>query len=138
ADQSFVVSNPGEIVLNGCSDAEFRAALLTNHTVRFSSDCFITLTNPITIQSEKIVDATVHAVTISGGNSNRLFNVLPGGNLTLLHLTLANGRVQGTNGNAGNSSVGPGQPGQSVEAGGILVSNGTFFTADCTFSNCVP
>lgn len=126
-------------VITSGTDAELRAAVAACNVITFNFDGVITFTNSITVSCAVTIDASGHAVTLSGGGSNRLFNVLPGGSLTLLHLTLANGRVQGTKGVNGSPTPFPvaGQPGQSVDSGGLKLSGATLFAADCTFSNCV-
>ncbi|HEY0551949.1 MAG TPA: hypothetical protein VGF13_20260, partial [Verrucomicrobiae bacterium] len=126
-------------VISSGTDAELRAAIANCDTVLFNFDGVIALTNSMTVNCAVTIDASGHAVTLSGGNSNRLFNVLPGASLTLLHLTVANGRVQGAKGANGSPTPFPvqGQPGQSVDSGGLKLSGASLFAADCTFSNCV-
>ena len=126
-------------VITSGTDAELRAAVANCDTILFNFDGVITLTDSITVNCAVTIDASGHAVTLSGGNSSRLFNVLPGASLTLRHLTVANGRVQGPKGANGSPTPFPfnGQPGQSVDSGGLKLSGATLFAADCTFSNCV-
>jgi hypothetical protein len=126
-------------VITSGTDAELRAAVAACDVITFNFDGVIALTNSITVSCAVTIDASGHAVTLSGGTSNRLFNVLPGASLTLLHLTLANGRAQGAKGANGSPTPFPfnGQPGQSVDSGGLKLSGATLFAADCTFSNCV-
>lgn len=125
------------IITNG-SDAELRAAVANCGTITFAFNGIITLTNAIDVSCDVTIDATGHSVVLSGSGSNRLFSVLPGASLNLVQLTIANGRVRGTNGHDAppqNFFVG-GQPGESVQGGGILVSNGLLSAASCIFSNC--
>jgi hypothetical protein len=132
ADQPFFVrSNTNEFFLTECSEEALRQAISSNRTVRFASDCQIQLNAPVTITSETVLDATGYNVVLSGSGSNRLFEVRPGASLSLFHLTIADGRLAGTN---GVILVTP--HGQSVAGGGILVSNAQLTAVVCTFTNC--
>ena len=124
------------ITITNGTDAELRAAVAGCGTVVFNLDGTITLTNELRIDCNIQIDGSGHGVTLSGGGTKRLFNVVPGGGLSLKHLTLANGRRTGTNGNPAISAFVGGQPGESVQAGGILSSNAALYAEDCTFTNC--
>ena len=123
-------------VITAGTDAELRAAVAACGSITFTFDGVITLTNTINVTCAVTIDATGHAVTISGGNSNRIFNVLPGASLEIVNLTVANGWVRGTNGLPGTPATFGSQPGQSVVAGGVFVTNATLIASDCVFKNC--
>ncbi len=119
------------------TDAELRAAVAACGDITFNFNGTITLTGAIPITCAVTIDGTGHAVTLSGGNSNRIFQVLPGGSLELINLTVANGRVAGTNSNPGSfPNAIFGFSGGSAEGGGVLVSNAAFTARSCTFQNC--
>ena len=61
-----------------------------------------------------------------------------GGSLRLINLVLADGQIQGTNGRQPNlfDMSGLSGAGQSVEGGGILLSNATLYADGCVFTNC--
>jgi Right handed beta helix region len=97
------------IVGNGsagsCTDAALNKALSGGGAVTFRCG---SAAKTILIGSEKIISANTvidggNLVTISGGNSKRLFNVKPGIHFTVNNLTLANGHTAGQ-GAAINSS----------------------------------
>src|SRR5258706_2301292 len=85
-------------VINDCSEDGLRSALAQGGSVVFSNDCSITLSATLAIAKTVTLDAGGHAVTISGGNSVRIFSVQSGCTLVLNGLTLTAG--QGTAGGA--------------------------------------
>jgi hypothetical protein len=123
-------------IITAGTDAELRAAVAACGPIMFNFDGVITVTSAIPVTCAVTIDATGHAVTISGGNSNRIFNVLPGATLNLIGLTVANGRVVGTNGLRYRPEILVYEHGEPVQAGGILVTNATLTARDCTFANC--
>ncbi len=123
-------------VITTGTDAELRAAVAGCGPITFNFDGVITLTNAIDVTCAVTIDATGHAVTISGGNSNRIFNVLPGASLEIVNLTVANGWVRGTNGLPGTPATFGSLPGQSVAAGGVFVTNASLIASGCVFINC--
>lgn len=126
-----------EILVTNCTEVDFRAAVNSNQVIRIVCDGTITLTSPLVIASTKVIDGTGHSVTLSGGNTTRLFEVIPGGDLTFSNLTITQGRVQGTNGNAAQEMPRiPPQNGQSVEGGAITVSNAYLKAFNCVFTSC--
>src|SRR5512140_3404358 len=91
-------------VVSDCTEAALRTALSGGGLVTFSEDCSITLTEPLVVSSgSTTIDASGHAVTLSGGGSVWHFTV--GANLTLLGLTLTGG--YSTNG-GGAMTIGSG------------------------------
>lgn len=81
-----------------CSELDFLEALVDGGTVTFTGNCAITLSAPISIVSDTTIDAAGRTVSISGGNSVRLFEVAAGVKLNLIGLALNNGSH--TNGGA--------------------------------------
>ncbi len=81
----------GGVVTNG-TEAALTAALAGGGTVTFAWDGTITVTNAKVIATNTILDASGRRVTISGGNTSRVFKVMSGASLDLIHLTIANGR----------------------------------------------
>lgn len=106
-------------VVNSATDAALRAALAGGGTVTFNCEGTITLTGTIAIASSTVINATGHAITLSGGNAVRLFSVSSGVTASFINLTLANGRAAGSNGVVG-PPVTDGQPG----LGGAILNNG--------------
>jgi len=86
-----------EGVVTNCTTEAFRAALTGGGTVTFTNNCSLTLTQGVRIASDTTIDGGANNVTISGPSATnvagvRLFLVNPGVTLTLLNLTLSNGR----------------------------------------------
>ena len=107
-----------EGVVTGCTIEAFRTALTGGGTVTFTNTCTLTLTQSIVIGADTVIDAGDNSVTINGPTTTnatgvRLFRVNPGVTLTLLNLTLSNGRR--TN-------------------GGAIFNQGTLVAIDCTFT----
>lgn len=99
-------------VVNSPDEESLRAALNGGGAVTFGVDGTITLSSPLVISNNTIVDGSGHTVTISGNKAVRVFQVNSGIHFTLQNLTVANGAT-----NAG---------GGLYNAGGIV-----------TISNCV-
>ncbi len=85
-------------VVADCTDQAFRAALAGGGTINFTSACSITLTGTVIIASNTTILTSGNVVTLSGGDSNRIFTVSPGVVFNMNGLTLSNGRS--TNGGA--------------------------------------
>jgi hypothetical protein len=131
ADATFTTAALSIAVVTNCTEADLRAAVASAETVQFECDGVITLTSPIDVTSVLTIDSMGRSVTISGGNSNRLFNVGSGGNLRLFGLALVDGVVRGTDG-------GPfARDGGRAYGGAVLVQQGALTAVNCTFSNNV-
>ncbi len=102
-------------VVDSRDETSLRQALSGGGQVVFAVDGTITLTQPIVISKNTELDGSGHSVILSGGNSVRLFTVTPGTRLTLLNLTLANGR--------------------SPSGGVIYNDKGTVIIGNCDLSN---
>jgi hypothetical protein len=103
----------------------------------------ITLTSPVTITNNVVLDGTGVAATLSGGNAVQLFYVAPGASLTLSNLTLANGNCVVTNGppefenNQADGAQGVIRSmggGAGAASGGAVYSTGVCSASDTTFS----
>jgi hypothetical protein len=104
-------------VVSTCSEFALRLALTGGGLVSFSSDCTITLSQPIVInQADTIIDANGHVVTISGGNLVTLFDAAT--NLTLRGLSLVNG-LSASGGGALN-----------IHAGVVVIATGCVFAGN--------
>ena len=137
--------------VTNCSEASLRSALQGGGVVSFACDGTITLANPLTITTTTTFDAVGHAVTLSGGNTVRVFNMFPAPVLTLRGLTIVNGRS--TNGagiyvsggtanligvtfsnNVAHGELIPGRPSvSSGQGGGIFILSGTVNLTNCVF-----
>jgi hypothetical protein len=117
-----LVSPPGSRasgVVTTCTEAALRAAMVGGGIVTFACDGTILLARTLTIAASTVLDATGHQVTISGGGGVQVLNVPAGNSLTLIHLTISNGRTSdGTNGMwyypGYATSGGPGEPGGGI------------------------
>ena len=114
--------------ITNCTEASLRAALDAGGFIKFACDGVIVLSNTITIGRDTVLDGTSRALTISGNNSVRLFNVTTGTTFTVMNLTLANGRHQG----AAGMSVSNGQP---AFGGAIYNAGGTVNIVNCMLTN---
>jgi len=147
-----------DFTITKCDEPSIREALANGPIIKFSCDGTITLTNNLTISDEIVFDASGHAVTISGGQKARVFQVNTGVNLTLINLTVANG--YSTNGGggiyndggrlslinctlSGNRAVGSskdwvttnqGLTGDNA-SGGAVYNSGAFFATNTTFTS---
>lgn len=97
------VTARAEGTVTDCTQAALKAAIEGGGTVTFANDCTITLTSSIPIVADTIIDAGSSSVTITASTATnaagvRLFRITTGVSLTLINLTLSNGRS--TNGGA--------------------------------------
>src|SRR5450759_130587 len=90
------------------------AAIATGGQVTFLSTGTMVFPNPITISQDTILDASSVALTLSGGNTGRLFKVNACASLTLINLSLVNG--------------------QADNGGAIWNDGGAVLASNCTFS----
>ena len=144
----------GGVVAN-CTEADLRAAMAGGGLVTFACDSTITLANTITNETDTVLDATGHQVTISGGNSVRVFYVKPNVTFTVRNLAIANGSSikgagifnEGGTVNlvgvtlASNKAIGFQYRGTALvpfgaaEGGGIFNQTGAVSAVSCVFSN---
>src|SRR5215471_16539908 len=124
-----LAARPG--IISNPTQADLEAALAGGGTATFACSGTIVLTNTITISADTILDGDGYAMTISGGNSVRIFQVAPGVNFWVKSLTLSDGRVVGANGADGA----PPSPGEDAFAGAIFSQGGTLTLTSCLLSN---
>ena len=128
---------PGRLV-------EVITAAAAGDTVVFSCSGTITLTSTLAIAKNIGIDGTGQSVTISGGNTVRVFTVNAGVTFKLQNLTVANGAAGGSHGggvyNSGALTVTSvtfsGNTAANSGGGGIYnnTSTGTLNVANSTFS----
>ncbi len=94
-----VKSTAQTTTVTNCTEAALRADMAGGGTVIFSCDGTITLTDTITNQHDTVLDGSGHNITISGSNAVRVFYNSTNASLTLINVTIANGRS--TNNGAG-------------------------------------
>src|SRR3954464_15078588 len=114
--------------ISNCDEAGLQAALNAGGNFTFACDGVIGLSHTLTVSRDVVLDGTAHNVSISGSNAVRIFYVSAGVRLTLVNLTLANGRNLGTNG----IGSGSGEPGIG---GAVFIDGGSADFVGCTFSN---
>jgi hypothetical protein len=107
------------------------AAALPGDTIQFGVSGTITLNSELVLsKSLQINGLTANSLRISGNHNSRVFNILSG-NVQIYNLTIADGRVVGTNGLAGLNA-------ETVAGGGILVADGaTLDLENCILTNNV-
>jgi hypothetical protein len=81
-----------------CSEDGLLIALSVDGQALFTEDCSITLTGPIPISEDTIIDAQGHNVSISGDNQFLVFEISSNASLTISGVTITGG--QNTNGGA--------------------------------------
>ncbi len=108
----------GTTPVASCTEVALRAAMAGPGPVTFACDGTITLTNTLTISSNIVLDGSGHTITISGGNSVRLFTVSSNVTFSVLNLTIANGLAP------------DGQGGAILNAGGVLNATNCAFTGN--------
>jgi hypothetical protein len=83
---------------------ELTRALQAGGSVTFVCNGTISLSQPLVLSRDVVVDASHYAVTISGGGRNQLFAIASGVNVTLRNMTLSGG-VADSGGAISNSGV---------------------------------
>jgi len=142
-------------VVTNCTEANLRAAMAGGGVVTFACDGTITLSHTITNTASTLLDAGGRQLTISGGDSVRVFYVQSNLTLAINHIRIAHGRS--TNGaglfndhgtvNATNSTFDGnfalGAAGQTSPTGtdggsgtgGAVASSGALCLVNCSFIN---
>lgn len=77
--------------LTGCTEAKLQESVSKGGRIVLGCDEVVRLHQTILITNHVTLDATWHNTTLDGGGETRLFEVGPGGILTLIHLTLSGG-----------------------------------------------
>lgn len=105
----------GGLPTNLCSEVGLAAALSVGGLIQFDCDATIMLADTLVCAKDAVLDARNHRVTLSGNNSVRVLEVCSGVNLSLLNITIADGR--------------------SSDGGGVYNSGGRLTMVNCTFTN---
>ena len=107
------------------------AAAVPGDTIQIGLSGTITLNSELVLSKNlRINGPAASSLRISGNNQSRVFNITSG-SVQIFNLTVADGRVVGTNGPAG-------QNGETVSGGGILVAVGaTLDLENCILTNNV-
>ena len=109
---------PTNLVVTSLLTDDVLGAIEQGGFVVFACDGVLTLSNQLEVANDVILDASGHAITLSGNDVTRLFKVLPGTTLTMTNLTLARGRT--------------------TNVGGAINNEGTVLAESCRFiSNSV-
>ena len=114
-----------------CTESALRLALAQDGNVALTCDGTITLTSPLIISNQVVIDGTGQNVSFTISGEHRLFHVEAGGDLTLVGLTLRGGRDIGTNGAMGMVQGQDGKPGERARGGAILINGGAVTIEDC-------
>ncbi len=85
-----LAGHAGGVVVN-FTESDLTNALAGGGTVTFACNGTITVASTKTITTNTTLDASGHAVTISGGNTVRVFTVNSNISFTLINLLVANG-----------------------------------------------
>jgi hypothetical protein len=101
------------VVVTNVSMQALTAALATGGYVQFTNDFSLAVSSNIQIGNTVTLDGAGHKVTLSGGNSLRIFTILPGANVGLQNMTFSGGR--------------------SLKGGALYVSSGS----QVTITNCI-
>src|SRR5690349_8763060 len=70
--------------IHDLTDAAIRAAVEAGGSYTFSQSGTIALANPLVVTGQTILDGSGQRLAISGGQSNRVFEIRPGASLTLI------------------------------------------------------
>ena len=116
---AFLVSgavNPVEAatILSDCSEASLRTAIAQGGKVVLACDGTITLTEALAITVDTLLDATGHQFVLSGGHDVRVFDISTNVELSLVNLSVVEGR--------------------STNGGAILNRGGVVDATNCAFS----
>jgi hypothetical protein len=141
----FGFESPGRAagVVTNASYAALKFALTGGGPVTFTNDATIVVSNTLGINFSTSIDASGHNVTLSGNNSNRVFNVASGVTLIITNVTIANGRTVGANGATGatgNDGTSTGQNGGnggngSDGTGGAILNSGNLALFNCVLQS---
>src|SRR5215468_5375452 len=148
-----------------CSEGGFLLALESGEAL-FIDDCSITITAPISITTNTVIDAQGHNVSINGDNQFLVFEIQSSVNLTISGVTITGGQntnggamfiydgsvvvlsnctltanqAIGTNGldgaNGSNVTLGNGGNGRNATPGGAALGGAIFNLGSLTLINC--
>ena len=128
---AFARSAWGGGTVTNCTQADLQAALVGGGAVSFGCAGTVTVTQTVIIAQDTVLDSNGFAVTISGGNTVRLFQVNSKVAFSVLGVTLADGFYVGA---AGTNTSPPG-PGYDGFGAGILNLGGTVALTGCALTN---
>jgi hypothetical protein len=114
-----------------CDEAALRAAVSGGGTVTFGCDGTIVLGSTLVISNDTVLDGTGGNVVLSGSNAVRVLSVKSGVRLSILNLTIANGRYRGTNAVTGSFNG----RGESAFGAAIYNDGGIVDLTNCALTN---
>ena len=103
----------------------------TGDTIEFSQAMTSTLTSPITIDKDIVIDGA-NVVTISGDNATSIFKITSG-NVEIKNLTLKDGLASGVNGGSSDGDYHGGGGGGAGMGGAIYAEGGAITIDNVTF-----
>ena len=112
-------------IISVCDESGLRAAVAIGGWITIGCNGTITLSSPIDITNNVILDGANVSATISGGGVTRLFNVATNSSLSITNVSLADGTVLITT----NTS------GINADGGAIYNNGGSVSLTSCTLSN---
>lgn len=126
------------VTLTNNSLSAFTSALANGGLINLAFNGTITATNTFQVNSNTTLNAAGFTVTISGGNSNRIFTVATNITFSATNLVIAFGNSRGANGSAGANGTGSGVNGGNGTAGndglgGAVYNQGTNYFVNCSF-----
>src|SRR3954467_3774175 len=114
-----------------CDEVGLRTAIAGGGSVTFACDGTIFLSATLVISNDVVLDGSGRTVVISGSNAVRVLSVKPGVSLTILKLTIADGRHLGTNAVSGGTNA----RGEAGLGAAIYNDGGSINLIDCTVTN---
>lgn len=99
-----ISARPGPV----CDENSLRAALQRGGIINFGCDATIILSSTLQITTNAVLNANGHNVSISGGDSVRIFSIATNVDFTAAGLTITNGKQMGTNGTPAGTAFGAG------------------------------
>jgi hypothetical protein len=125
-----------DAILTTPTFASLQSAVAGGGNILLNFDGTITTTNSLIISNNTFLYTLTNGVTIAGGESNRLFQVLTNVSLVISNLTLSGGNsvsTNGTNGLNGTTKNGDGGAAGTDGLGGAILNQGTTLAYECLF-----
>jgi hypothetical protein len=120
-----------EAVITVCTEAQLTNAVAVGGRIVFGCDGTIASRRAMLIGVDTELDGNGRVVTLSGGQSNRLFTIAPGVTLTLRGIRVSGGKHEGDAGREGERSNGG--DGWHGRGGAVLNEQGTLIAVDTMF-----
>ena len=98
----------GTATVGTCDETHLRTAITaagSPGTVTFACNGVITLSSPLSVNQTLTLDATGQSVTLDGGGTVEVIDVVSGGSLTLINLTVAHGSAVSGGGIANDGTL---------------------------------